>query len=230
MMGRSRALLPSSMLRPPAPVGSSMIVLVACILACFTLVVEAFGVGSISPIGNIVQKGHTISFVKIGTYRRPNGASFLKAVDVPADLSTAKSSNEDEDDDDEWEYEEFETLDENDFFNSEWKVGTVLESSGETIDETWFRLITTEEGENLAIWGDGAKGKWSLDVNAQFFSISKETFGGWLGKKIWAGGVDDFYYLQGSVRGWSPLQPASVLGQWQAKRLGVDPDEAGVAP
>ena len=64
----------------------------------------------------------------------------------------------------------------------------------------------------------------------QFFSISKESFGGWLGKRIFAGNADDYYYLQGSVRGWSPLQSASVLGQWQMKRLGVDREEAGIAP
>ena len=42
-----------------------------------------------------------------------------------------------------------------------------------------------------------------------------------MGKKIWAGTIDDFYYLEGTVRGWSPISPASVDGQWQAVRLGV---------
>jgi len=80
------------------------------------------------------------------------------------------------------------------------------------------------------VWGDGAKGTWTLDVTSQFFSISKETFGGWFGKKIWAGSMDDYYFLQGSIRGWNPVSPASVLGSWQMKRLGVSPEEAGVAP
>ena len=65
---------------------------------------------------------------------------------------------------------------------------------------------------------------------SQFFTISKETFGGWLGKKIWAGPAEDFYYLQGTVRGWNPLSPASVRGVWQMKRLGCDKDEMGTAP
>lgn len=60
-----------------------------------------------------------------------------------------------------------------------------------------------------------------MDVPSQYFSISKESFGGWFGKKIWAGNIDDFYYLEGTVRGWSPISPASVVGQWQAIRLGV---------
>jgi len=130
--------------------------------------------------------------------------------------------------DDEFEYveEEFEELRETDLYGSEWKVGTVMEKDQNKIVETWVRLLPSME----AVWGDGSQGKWSLDVRSQFFSISKESWGGWLGKKLWAGVVDDYYFLQGSVRGWSPIQTASVLGQWQMKRLGVSPDEAGVAP
>jgi len=105
-----------------------------------------------------------------------------------------------------------------------------------SIDTTWVRLTTTEEGTNKATWGDGSKGKWTVDVPSQYFSISKESFGGWFGKKIWAGNIDDFYYLEGTVRGWSPISPASVVGQWQGIRLGVmdgervTVDERGVAP
>lgn len=129
----------------------------------------------------------------------------------------------------EWEYEEYEELEERDFFNSEWKVGTVWESNRQKIDVTWCRLIAKEK-ELIAVWGDGAMGKWSFDRGSQFISVSKETWGGWGGKKIWAGVIDDYYFIEGTVRGWSPLSPASVLGQWQAKRLGVDPEEMGVAP
>lgn len=129
----------------------------------------------------------------------------------------------------EWEYEEYEELEERDFFNSEWKVGTVWESNRQKIDVTWCRLIAKEK-ELIAVWGDGAMGKWSFDRGSQFISISKETWGGWGGKRIWAGVTDDYYFMEGTVRGWSPLSPASVLGQWQAKRLGVDPEEMGVAP
>jgi hypothetical protein len=145
-------------------------------------------------------------------------------------LKAAKDNKEEKEaDEEEWEYEEYEELQESDFYNSEWKVGTVWESSRQKIDVTWCRLIAKEK-ELKAIWGDGAMGKWSFDRGSQFFSVSKETWGGWGGKKIWAGVIDDYYFMEGTVRGWSPLSPASVLGQWQAKRLGVDPEEMGVAP
>lgn len=147
---------------------------------------------------------------------------------------------EDEDDGEmEWVEEEFELLTERDFYNTEWKMGTLMENKpreAKSIDTTWVRLVTTEDGENKAIWGDNSKGKWNVDVPSQFFSISKESFGGWFGKQIWAGTIEDFYFLEGTVRGWSPLSAASVEGQWQAVRLGVldgdrvSQDERGVAP
>ena len=84
-----------------------------------------------------------------------------------------------------------------------------------------------EDGKNICYWGDNSEGKWNLDVASQFLSISKESY---FGKQIWAGIVDDYYFLQGTVRGWSYLQPASVLAQWQSRRLGVGKDEAGTAP
>ena len=87
----------------------------------------------------------------------------------------------------EWVEEEFELLTERDFYNTEWKVGTLMENKkreAKSIDTTWVRLITTEGGENKCIWGDESDGKWALDVPSQFFSISKESFGGWLGKKM----------------------------------------------
>jgi hypothetical protein len=144
-----------------------------------------------------------------------------------------------EEDEMEWVEEEFELLTERDFYNTEWKIGTLMDNKprdAKSIDTTWVRLVTTESGENEAIWGDGSKGKWTIDVPSQFFSISKESFGGWLGKKIWAGTIEDFYYLEGTVRGWSPISPASVVGQWQGVRLGVvdgervTAEERGVAP
>lgn len=147
---------------------------------------------------------------------------------------------EDEDDGEmEWVEEEFELLTERDFYNTEWKIGTLMENKPrevKSIDTTWVRLVTTEDGENKAVWGDNSKGKWTVDVPSQFFSISKESFGGWFGKQIWAGTIEDFYFLEGTVRGWSPLSPASVEGQWQAVRLGVldgdrvSQDERGEAP
>lgn len=141
---------------------------------------------------------------------------------------SAAVDDEEEDDDEEWEFEEYEMLTEKDFYNSEWKVGTVMDGS-KKIEETWTRLIV-QEGEFICIWGDGSNGKWNFDPASQFLSMSKDSYGGWLGKRIWAGNIDDFYYVQGSIRGWSPISPASVVGQWQAKRLGVDKDEAGIAP
>ena len=138
-----------------------------------------------------------------------------------------------DDEDLEWVEEEFETLTERDFYNTEWKIGTLMDNKPrdpKSIDTTWVRLSTTEEGTspfhyalfasdlcvssllssspgtNKATWGDGSKGKWTVDVPSQYFSISKETFGGFFGKKIWAGNIDDFYYLEGTVRGWSPIR------------------------
>lgn len=152
-------------------------------------------------------------------------------------LASSAAQDEDGEDEEEWVYEEYTDLTEADFYNSEWKIGTVWNDNESVIKETWVRLVVDEGGDgpgatatNVAIWGDGGKGKWSLDVANQFFSISKESFGGWFGKRIFAGNADDYYYLQGSVRGWSPLQSASVWGQWQMKRLGVDREEAGIAP
>lgn len=168
----------------------------------------------------------------------PSTRIYSSTSDLAPSAATAQdgSDADADDDDEEWEYVEFENLTEEDFYNSEWKIGTLWD--GKTnIKETWVRLIVQPAGEgpgaqakNVAIWGDGWKGKWSIDVASQFFSISKESFGGWLGKKIWAGQADDYYYVQGTVRGWSPISPASVLGRWQMKRLGVGEEEAGVAP
>ena len=140
---------------------------------------------------------------------------------------TEKDGRTDEDeDDDEYEFEEYETLLEKDYLGSEWLVGTCWENDKNNIKETWVRLATKGD-KNFAVWGDNSEGSWSFDVASQFLAISKEFL--W-GKQIWAGVVDDYYFAQGTVRGWTYLTPASVLGQWQAKRLGVDPDEAGTPP
>mmetsp|Transcript_2305 Transcript_2305/g.2788 ORF Transcript_2305/g.2788 Transcript_2305/m.2788 type:complete len:256 (-) Transcript_2305:50-817(-) len=143
-------------------------------------------------------------------------------------ISQTTSTSKPKEEEEEWEFEEYEMLTEADFYDSEWKVGTLMENSNK-IEETWTRLVV-QDGEFICIWGDGASGKWNFDSASQFMSMSKDSFGGWLGKKIWAGSVEDFYYVEGTIRGWSPISPASVVGQWQAKRLGVDRDEAGIAP
>ena len=137
------------------------------------------------------------------------------------------SGSDDEDDDDEYEYVEYDILTEPEFSGSEWLVGTVMDNNPSKIVETWARLAIDKDGKNVAIWGDDSQGTWSFDVASQFLSFSKENI---FGKNIWAGVVDDYYYTQGTVRGWSFLTSAAVLGQWQARRLGVDKDEAGIAP
>jgi hypothetical protein len=139
-----------------------------------------------------------------------------------------EENEEEDDDDDEYEYVEFDSLAEADFAGSEWLVGTVFEGKeNKPIDETWVRLFVTEEGKNLAFWGDNSEGTWNFDVASQFLTMSKDNL---FGKRIWACTTEDFYYLSGTVRGWTYLQSARVLAQWQARRLGVDPEEAGVAP
>jgi hypothetical protein len=139
-----------------------------------------------------------------------------------------KSDTDTDDEDGDWEYVEFDTLTEADLVGSEWLVGTCWDNNPNTIDETWCRLVTNpSDGTNLVIWGDSSQGKWSLDVATQYVTISKTK--PW-GKQIWACLVEDYYYMRGTVRGWTYWAAAAVEAQWQAKRLGVDPEEAGVAP
>jgi hypothetical protein len=154
--------------------------------------------------------------------------------DINSDNSSASLENVDDDDDDDDDYEvvEYELLNEDDFLNSEWLIGTNWDHAKDKIEETWVRLISSDDKtQNVAVWGDTSnQGTWTFDVASQFLSISKSNLGG---KKIWACTVEDnYYYLQGTVRGWTYWQPAAVLGQWQAKRLGVDPNEEdiGIAP
>lgn len=152
-------------------------------------------------------------------------SSFLNA---DAALTTSTSEPNSEDEDYEYEYVEYEMLQETDFAGSEWLVGTVMDNRPQKISETWVRLaVDPETGKNVAFWGDNSEGKWNWDVATQFLSVSKENI---TGKNIWAGVVDDYYFLQGTIRGWRFWSAAEVLGQWQAKRLGVDKEEAGEAP
>lgn len=133
----------------------------------------------------------------------------------------------DDDEEEEWEEVELEILTESDFYGSEWLVGSVMDKRPNKIVETWVRLATDNDGKNVAIWGDNAQGTWSFDVANQFLSFSKQSL---FGKAIWAGVVDDYYFTLGTIRGYNMWSAAAVLGQWQAKRLGVEPGEAGVAP
>jgi hypothetical protein len=148
-----------------------------------------------------------------------------------SDALAIPQENDKDDNDDEWEYLEYEDLQESDFVKSEWLVGTNFDSNPNKIVETWARCAIVNEKDDkqkqLCIWGDGNQGTWSFDRASQYFSLSKEYL--W-GKTIWAGSVQDYYFLQGTVRGWTYFSAAQVVGQWQAKRLGVDPEEAGTAP
>lgn len=164
----------------------------------------------------------------------PTTTPFATSIDDDkVDLQKSQQQNtgaDDELDENEFEYVEYDALTEEEFVGSEWMIGTNWDNRPNDIAETWVRLIVDKNGKNVAIWGDdeNTQGKWSLDVASQFLSISKENV--LWGKKIWACTVDDFYYLQGTVRGWNFLSAACVLGQFQAKRLGVDANEAGTAP
>jgi len=157
---------------------------------------------------------------KMSTTSLSSGA----AASIPME-NTGSSGEEEEE---EYEYLEYEALTEAEFVGSEWLVGTNWDNNPNKIDETWVRLVVEpESGKNLCFWGDNSEGKWSLDVASQFLSFSKESL---VGKQIWACTVEDYYFLQGTVRGWTYWSAAEVLAQWQAKRLGVDKDEAGTAP
>jgi hypothetical protein len=132
-----------------------------------------------------------------------------------------------EDDDDEYEYVEYDILSEPEFVGSEWLVGTCMDKKPNKIAETWVRLIVDKKGKNVAIWGDNCQGTWNFDKANQFLSMSKENI---FGKDIWAGVVEDYYFTQGTVRGWNFFTAAAVVAQWQGKRLGADPEESGIAP
>lgn len=151
----------------------------------------------------------------------------ILASTAAATSESLSPASDDDDDDDEYEYVEYDILTETEFTGSEWMVGTVMDKRGNNIAETWVRLAVDKDGKNVAIWGDKSQGNWNFDTANQFLSVSKNAF--W-GKNIWAGVIDDYYFGRGTVRGWNFFSPASVVGQWQAKRLGVEADEAGVAP
>ena len=151
----------------------------------------------------------------------------LHSSDPSSAVTTETTEGDDEDDEEEYEYVEYDILEESDFSRSEWLVGTFMDKSANRIDETWCRLAIDAKGKQLAVWGDNAEGTWKFDKASQFLSISKTNL---LCKKIWAGVIDDYYFAQGTIRGWSFFSAAAVVGQWQAKRLGVDPEEAGTPP
>ena len=176
------------------------------------------------------QEHSSSTFHSTRLYNTAETTNAPKETDTVATSPTTPNTDNDNDEE-EWEYLEYEELQEQDFAGSEWLVGTNWDSSPHKIQETWVRCLMDDTNRGASsqpcIWGDGNRGTWTFDRASQYFSMSKEYL--W-GKTIWAGVVEDYYYLQGTVRGWTYVTPAEVLGQWQAKRLGVDPEEAGVAP
>jgi hypothetical protein len=161
------------------------------------------------------------------TTSRPQVVALHSSTSVNSQVVPTDQAGDNEDDDDEYEFVEYDTLTEAEFLGSEWLVGTVEDRNLNKIVETWCRLAVDQKGKNVAIWGDKSEGTWNWDQANQFLSFSKNSL---IGKDIWAGVVEDYYYMEGTVRGWNFLFAAQVLGQWQARRLGVDPEESGPAP
>ena len=206
---------------------SSMILLV---VGCFLMSpLTCYGwVGQTSPSYSMRNARRSVDTKCVPEHSSSHrGLRIVLASSTSSTESVSVAPMEDDDDDDEYEYVEYDILTESEFMGSEWLVGTVMDNRQKNIAETWVRLATDKDGKNVAIWGDNSEGNWNFDTANQFLSVSKNAV--W-GKNIWAGVVDDFYFCRGTVRGWNFLSAASVVGQWQAKRLGVEKDEAGVAP
>lgn len=105
-----------------------------------------------------------------------------------------------------------------DFADSEWKIGVQWRDS-KKIDVSWFRVKMNGSSQ----WGFniGSSGQWKLD-DGLFITVSQDFFLGWNGKRLFSARIgDDPNYLEGIIRGWKPWEPASVMGRWQAIRLGV---------
>jgi hypothetical protein len=178
---------------------------------------------TVGTTGNTVEMTNTSA---VSTVENDDSLSVDNTSDVGHDTNSIVRDMSN--DADEYEYVEFDNLTEQEFIGSEWLIGTNWDQNTNKIDETWARLIVDTDGKNVVVWGDQSKGTWTLDVAAQFLSLSKENV--LAGKEIWACTVSDYYFLQGTVRGWKYWSAAAVIGQWQAKRLGVDREEAGTAP
>lgn len=111
---------------------------------------------------------------------------------------------------------------ESDFNGSEWKIG-ILWNGKKKIDVSWIRCKPMNELQ----WGFGAEGKWRLE-DGTFVTFTRDFFLGWHGRRLFSAKIgEDSNYLEGVVRGWKPWDSATVMGQWEAIRLGVDrPEEA----
>mmetsp|Transcript_84456 Transcript_84456/g.169027 ORF Transcript_84456/g.169027 Transcript_84456/m.169027 type:complete len:349 (-) Transcript_84456:214-1260(-) len=111
-----------------------------------------------------------------------------------------------------------------DFIKSEWKIAIMWEGSNKP-QETWIRFVDDFELE----WGLNAKGTW--EMSGQFLSFSRDFAFGIGGKRIFGAKLSrkqNEVYIDGLVRGWSPIAPANVMGQFQAMRLNVDRKEYGI--
>lgn len=106
-----------------------------------------------------------------------------------------------------------------DFAGSEWKIGVNWRDS-EKVEVSWFRI--KEDGTSQWGFNIGSQGQWKMD-EGMYLTVSQDYLLGWNGKKLYTAKIDpDTNYLEGIVRGWKPWEPASVMGRWQAVRLGVD--------
>jgi len=62
-------------------------------------------------------------------------------------------------------------------------------------------------------------------MSGPYLSFSRDFKFGWGGKRLFAAKLSrkqNEVFLDGLVRGWTPLEPATVMGQFQAIRLGVN--------
>lgn len=148
------------------------------------------------------------------------------------DLPNVQVINTLEEGKDDYETVEYDFLTEEEFKDSEWLVSTARYNAtggiyDDGITETKVRLETNAKGKMVARWADKAQGDWYFDRARQYLCISKEN---WVSRTLWVCTVEDYYYLEGPVQGWTLWSPASVLGQWQAIRLGIDEKDAGPAP
>jgi len=105
------------------------------------------------------------------------------------------------------------------FAGSEWKIGILWRDTSE-IDVTWFRC--KPDGDSEWGYGFGSDGKWRVEDGA-FITITRDFPLGWHGRRLFSARLgDDENYIEGVVRGWKPWEPASVMGRFQAIRLGVE--------
>lgn len=157
-------------------------------------------------------------------HRRPTRKRQLLASSIEASGTIEGSI-----DGNEYEYIEYDELTEKQFMGSVWLVGTnEADNEGNVTDkvtETKLFLTTDDQDKKVAMWGDCSKGKWYID-NGNFLASKESLFG----RRYWTCYADDFYFMEGTIQGWSLISPAMKLGMFQAIRLDVDKEVMGEAP